>query len=195
MFRRYGGGLILLLGLGSGLVPASLAGATTTNGYPPVVTANPPGPGPFTLNDTGGPVSVAFGSSGSYCVSGYLANTAIAVSVNHHQELTLTSDANGNVCLTLEWLNTNGPQLVINGGSPIAIHLGIDDVALDGQGPNGTVDESAFFDPYVVKTASSGGLAFTGADIAAMVLGGVVLVGGGAALILGSRRRSARRSG
>ena len=185
----------VVAGLAAVAAPLASVSAGAVTGYPPSTTTLPNGPGPFTLNDQGPTVQVYFGTSGSYCVQGFKPNATVNVSVNHVQTSTVTADSNGSVCLTIDWVDTNGPHVIINGGTPVAINLGVDDIALDGPGPNGPVDQSAFFDPISAHTtAATSSLAFTGADIAAMTIGGLVLIGGGTALVLASRRRSSRRA-
>ncbi len=183
--------------LGAMAALGATASAASAAAYPPpsgggsVVTI--PNPGSGTCQATGfgpgTPYSVAY-SGGGTTVSPYL---------------TGTTPGTGNIPLTVQASDPSNPHLSLNGGPTVPAGSTGNTFTLTGttstgsarsfsctvniQQPQAISSVSPTSPSAITSTSSSKSLAFTGADIALMVLGGLALVGAGGALVIGTRRR------
>lgn len=149
---------------------------------------------------------------GNTCVivfSGFAPGTTVAFFVNGISAGPGTdriADANGQVTCTI---TVTDPHVSANGGPPIAVPFGNVIITAVGLAPGGapiTVPATVFIPggssttPTTTVLSSTGGssssgsgssgsLAFTGADIAATVVGGLALMGLGLGLVTFTRKR------
>ena len=179
----------LLLGAGlSVAVPmatSDLAGAQTT-GYPP--------PAGATLVTNGATVTCAIGQTCTYTMGGFPPGASVTITVNGTPAATVTADANGFVTFTV---SVSDPHISVNGGPLIAVPFGSNAFTLSGGGvtqsftlviPGSTTPTTAA--TSAASGTSSRALAFTGADIAATVVGGLAMLAVGVLLVFATRRRS-----
>jgi hypothetical protein len=194
------GAIVLAVTLALSTAPTlAPAGAVPTTNYPPSTTTTAKPDNPFYNTTSGTASTVTVGQNGSYLVTGFTPGATVTITVVTALDtrvLTAVADSNGDVTITVNWLD---PHVSVNGSSPIPANYGQVTITVTGPGPSGTVTQNAFFNLVATTTAattttSGGGLSFTGSDIAAMTLGALVLIAAGGVLVLSPRRREARRS-
>jgi hypothetical protein len=135
------------------------------------------------------------GQSFSATLCGYASGAIVSVEINGQTESSATADSSG--CVTLSGV-VSDPHVSVDGGTPIAVTTGATDV-ITGAGVNSagqtitgtaTLIVAAAATPASSTTGTgSSGLAFTGADIMAMVVGGLGLIALGFLTLTFSRRR------
>ncbi len=174
-------------------------GTTTTTIAPPVGT--PPG-GTVTLG-CGGSEVIAIGDTESEVLTGCIPGATYTITIDGDSAgVTVTADGSGTVTLVI---SVTDPHISVNGSTPDPAVVGNNAVVLtptSGTGP--TVTDTVII-PAATTTAasgtssggsggtvatSSGSLAFTGADIAATVVGGIALLAIGTLLVVFTRRRA-----
>jgi hypothetical protein len=146
---------------------------------------------------------VAVGGSLTYQVTCLFApNAAVAVAADGSSYGTGTADPSG--VFTENIVVSADPEVTMNGGPGIPVQFG-DPTAFVATGLNpqgGTNDATTMVDTpapgaaaatLAAATSSTAPLAFTGADLAAAVIGGLVLLALGTIIVLYARRRSGRR--
>lgn len=187
------------LSFGVAATTAVSAGAQTTSnaaGYPP--------PTGSTVVTNGASVTCAVGQTCTYSMGGFPPGASVTISVNGTPAAVVTADANGFVTFTV---TVSDPHISINGGPAISVPAGANTISLSG----GAVTQSFTLNvvssttPTTAATGAAGGsggssstgsarstgaLAFTGADIAATVVGGLALLAVGTVLVVATRRRS-----
>jgi hypothetical protein len=152
-------------------------------------------PGPIS-----GSVTETIGSSfsGSWC--NYAPGAGVAFAVNGAADgPNLT--ANGGGCVTFT-ASVTDPHIAVNGGTPIPAVFGANSITGTGAAAGGgtvtnteTVNIVQAAAPATSTPASSSsGLAFTGADVAGLVIGAGVLLALGFGFLTISRRRKASSS-
>ncbi len=180
------------------LLPATWAAGA---GYPPATTSTTVAPGTASNSVTLGVGSNQLINAGCE----YNPNSDVSLAINGVNNQSTTS--NGTGCVTF-MLSVTDPHISINGATPVAVNFGTSNVTASGTGNNGApfVFTLSVLIPNTSTSAnsatssgsgasgSSSGLAFTGADVAATVAGGVLLLGLGTAMVLLTRRRSGRHT-
>jgi hypothetical protein len=163
------------------------AGADSgSNGYPgTTVTANDNGTAVTTV------ITQAVGSTFTETACGFAVTTppgTVTFTVDGGT-LTASSEPVGDDgCVTFTGTVTD-PHLSIDGGPAIEIAYGNSTITASGIGPNGNTVTATFTVPVAAAAAPSTPLAFTGADIMAMVIGGLALVALGFLVVTFARRR------
>jgi hypothetical protein len=142
--------------------------------------AYPPGTLPTTSvsNQTPAP-----GSSVTFCGSAFQPGEIVGIALDTTAEPPVTADSSGAFCTTIVLgVSLTGTHTLtavgIISGSQSSLQIQIASASASGSGSAGT-------------TPTTGGLAFTGAEVIGLgALGGLLLVGG-ATMVLASRRRKA----
>jgi hypothetical protein len=182
------------------LGPQGAAGAQS--GYPGPTTTTTTTPAEVTVqaNGTTTTATVTVGPGGSEVVTanvcGYAPASSVTVTVDGTVVYVSTADSSGCLFLTI---TISDPSISINGSPAVTIPYGTAAIAASGVSPSGaavtdTVDVPVASPTAVVTSApptssSSSGLAFTGADIMAMVVAGLALIALGFLVLTFSRRR------
>jgi hypothetical protein len=196
-----------LLGAAFAMVGAlSLALPTTASaasGYPgtTTVTTVPGGttPGGGSSAPCASSVTVVSGTTVVVTLTGCPPNSAFSISIaGVSTGIAVTSDASGTITLTN--VASGDPFLSVNGSTPVSTKYGPNTVTLTNLagGAGGTEIVTI---PNVLTAAlstggsggSSGTLAFTGADLLALVVGAVFLLGTGTLLVVFTRRRASHQ--
>ncbi|HUC04390.1 MAG TPA: hypothetical protein VL961_03265 [Acidimicrobiales bacterium] len=136
------------------------------------------------------PQSVSLGET---CA--FTPNSSVTISFGGSTVGNATSDSNG--LITLSVVATD-PSLAFNGGAAQSAVYGTNTVTATGTNSSGGTNTATFLiDLQQVSTAASttgttgsGGLAFTGADLAAMIAAALALILLGTGVVLYTRRRS-----
>jgi hypothetical protein len=176
--------------------------AGAQSGYPGPTTTTTTTPAEVTVqaNGTTTTATVTVGPGGSEVVTadvcGYAKGSAVTVTVDG--TVVYVSAAGSNGCLFLT-ITISDPSISINGSPAVTVPYGTATIAASGVSPTGaavtdTVDIPVASPTAVVTSApptssSSSGLAFTGADIAAMTVGALALIALGFLLVTVARRR------
>jgi hypothetical protein len=102
-----------------------------------------------------------------------------------------TASVDSEGCAVLNGTTQGEPHMSINGGALVAVPYGNATVVVSGLNPSGGANTDTIIVPIVAPSASSTAapLAFTGADIAAIVVGGLALVSLGFLVLTFTRRR------
>jgi hypothetical protein len=169
----------------AGIITVGLVGlpavAGATGGYPGTVAV----PGSNTLEAT-----IDIGQTISLTFCSFDPGSAVTTSLGGVAQGSQAVDGSG--CVT-DSFTASDPHLAVNGGTPVPANLGANPSTFSAVGVNttgGSQTDSASITVAPAATAASG-LAFTGADIMYVVIGGLVLIALGAfVLLLGRRRRS-----
>jgi hypothetical protein len=200
IFRKLAviGGAIAIIG-GLGLVLPTAAGAAS--GYPGTTTVTTvtgttiPGGGTQPCVST---VTVYTGNSAGVVLTGCSPNSTYSVSIDGVAAgVTANSDGAGNVTLTIA---ASDPHLSVNGSTPVPATYGSNTVTLANTsgGAGGTVNVNI---PNATTSAlgtsgsgsSGGSLAFTGADLLALIIGALFLLATGTLLVVFTRRRASHQ--
>jgi hypothetical protein len=188
---------VLALGtpsLVSAATPAGYPGSTTTT-TAPTTTTTPPS---VVVVTNGSTVTITVGGTTSVSLGGFApGSTMTSVTINGVVvTVSLAADASGNLIFAIV---VTDPHISINGSAPIPAVVGNNSITLTGTQPDGTTVTKTILVsiPTAGTTAagtssngSSGTLAFTGADIAATVVGGLALLAAGTLLVIFTRRRA-----
>ncbi|HVX19844.1 MAG TPA: hypothetical protein VHB02_00680 [Acidimicrobiales bacterium] len=197
-------GSLAAVGLGSaGAATTGYPGTTTTTTAPTTTTTagkgapgSPTNPIPV---GTGVTITIAVGSGTVYVVlTGFPPNVTISFTINGTPySVTTSSTPTGSVEFSI---TVTDPHISLNGGTPVVANTGDNPVTVSGGGVSKTFIVNI---PATAATTSTGSgtgtsttstsLAFTGADIAATVVGGLLLVAIGTLLVVFTRRRGARQ--
>ena len=129
-------------------------------------------------------VNQTVGSTFTITACGYANGSTVTIVVNGTADATVTAEGG---CVSFTGVVTD-PHLAIDGGTPISVAYGDSTVTAVGVGPLGGTITDAVTVP-IVETTSPAPIAFTGADIAGMVLGGLALIALGVGTVIFSRRR------
>jgi hypothetical protein len=203
--------LVATLGV-AGVVGLAVPAFAATTGYPGTTTTTtttaPPVAHTGALGSKTNPIVVTTGStvtipigngSTTISIAGFAPGSTAKISVNGVTlSITITADAQGNLLVTF---TITDPHMSINGSTPIPVNTGANSIALTGTAPSGAAVTKTFTVTIPSTAAStgtagssssssSGSLAFTGADIAATVVGGLLLLALGTLLVVFTRRRS-----
>lgn len=194
-----GGIVALIAATAVALLLALPAGAV---GYPP-----PPGPTSSSLV-----ITIDVGTSGTVSACGFAPGAAVSLSINGAGAGGATANSSG--CVALTYTATAGPRLSVDGGPSIAARFGDNSSVATGANPAGSTN-TVYITVDVVRagtgagsgsggasggsgglatTATASGVAFTGADIAAIVVGGLALLAMGTLVIIFARRRKPERT-
>lgn len=134
-------------------------------------------------------VSAGTSSTWTATACGFATGATVTFTINGTVEGTAAANSSG--CVILNGV-TSDPSISINGGTPVSVPYGNSTVSVSGVGPTGATVTDTIIVPVVAPAASSAApLAFTGADIAAMVVGGLALIALGFLVLTFSRRRKA----
>jgi hypothetical protein len=105
---------------------------------------------------------------------------------------TATADATTGL-LTLK-LSATDPSLSVNGGAFQAAVYGVNTITATGNNASGGANSATFLidieNPTATASGSGGGLAFTGADLAALVAAALALIVMGSGVVIYTRRRA-----
>lgn len=190
----------------AGAAPPGYPGTTTTTTTGPITI--PPGVGAI-FGCTGGTVTIAVGQSLTVRLTGCAPGTAFSVRINGVlANVTVTSDGSGDITLVIA---VTDPHISVNGSNPVLSVFGSNSVVLTPtSGPASTVNVIIPSSATAAATgsssakssgssgstvaSSSGSLAFTGADIAATVVGGIALLAVGTLLVVFTRRRAGHQA-
>jgi hypothetical protein len=196
------GAVACVLALG---VPGLASAATT--GYPGTTTTTIPAstttttPPNVVIVTNGSTVTITVGGTTTVSLSGFAPGSTItSVAINGVVvTISLVTDASGNLVFSIV---VTDPHISINGSAPIPAVYGNNSLTITGIQPDGTtVTKTLLISvPTPVAAAAttpsssgSGTLAFTGADIAATVVGGLALLAAGTLLVIFTRRRAGQR--
>jgi len=186
---RVGGAVAVVLGA-SGLLfgAASAAGAAgstspSSSGTPTSCSTS------TTITVTNTPQTVSLGETCAFSP-----NSSVTVSYQGSTVATVTSDSSGLVTLSI---TATDPHLAINGGTPQTAVFGTNTITASGTNSSGASNTATFLVDLQAAPATSssttsgstGGLAFTGADLAALIAAALALVLFGTGVVLYTRRR------
>jgi hypothetical protein len=128
----------------------------------------------------------------------FAANATVTVTANG--KAYGTGAANSSGVFTENFVVTGDPQIAMNGGSPVSAPFGgtttFVATGLNTEGGTNTATTLIVIPSAALAAAalsSTTPLAFTGADLAAAVIGGLVLLAMGTSMVVYARRRAARR--
>jgi hypothetical protein len=163
------------------------AGADSgANGYPgTTVTANDNGTAVTTI------ITQAVGSTFTETACGFAPpppTNVVTLTIDGGTLGSTTEDAGSDGCITFTGTVTD-PHLSVDGGTPVEVAYGNSTVTASGVGPTGATVTATFTVPIAAAAAPASPLAFTGADIMAMVIGGLALVALGFLVVTFARRR------
>lgn len=192
----------------AGVVGLAVPAFAATSGYPGTTTTTTT-TAPATIHSgvlgsttnpivvtTGSTVTIPIGNgSTTISIAGFAPGSTAKVSVNGVTlTITITANAQGDMLLTF---TITDPHMSINGSTPIPVNFGANTIAVSGTDPSGAAVTKTFtvtIPSTAVSTTTtsspSSSLAFTGADIAATVVGGLALLALGTLLVVFTRRRS-----
>lgn len=173
-------------------------GATTTTIAPPVTT---PSTTTITLPN-GGTETISIGETDTVTITGGIPGATYAISIDGTSTgLSITADGSGNATITI---SVTDPHISVDGSTPDPAVVGSNTILL--ATPSGATLTDVVVIPASTTAAagssgsggtvatSSGSLAFTGADIAATVVGGIALLAVGTLLVVFTRRRAGQRA-
>lgn len=199
------GTAVVILG-GLGLAFSTPAGADT--GYPgtttvtaPTLPVGPTSPGGTSTGPCTSTVIIPSGNTTVVVLTGCAPSSTFSITIaGVATGITVTSDPSGNVTLTN--VVTGDPYLSVNGSKPVLTKYGTD-LASSNTVTLTNVSGAAGGTEYVIipnivtaalgsgSSGSSGGtLAFTGADLLALIVGGLFLLAMGTLLVVFTRRRA-----
>jgi hypothetical protein len=130
------------------------------------------------------------GNTFTVTLCGFAPGATVTLAVNGTVDASVVAGSGG--CVTLTGV-VSDPHIAVNGGTPVAVGLGANAITATGiSAGGGTQTDTA--DLTVVTTAAAAatpsGLAFTGADIMAVVIGGLALIALGFLVLTFARRRT-----
>lgn len=127
----------------------------------------------------------------------FAANSPVSVSFNGTVVANVTADSSGTVTLTFD---AKDPSIAVDSGTYHAAAWGVNTFVASGTNASGAANTADFLidvEHFVTAAAAvtppssaPGGLAFTGADLAALIAAGLALILLGGAIVLYTRRRA-----
>jgi hypothetical protein len=138
-------------------------------------------------------LTIAVGGSQTATLCGFAPGSSVSLGINGTSDGTTFADSNG--CVTVTYVVTD-PHISANGGPAVTAAFGSNVSTVSGESSSGLTltDDVTVVIPASAVTPAGSGLAFTGADIAAMVIGALLLIGLGGLLVMVARRRGMRHS-
>jgi hypothetical protein len=136
------------------------------------------------------------GDTFDFTFCGFEPGSAVTESINGTVVKTISADTTPPDATSLDGCisdsgTVSDPHLTLSGASPVAISYGNNSITASGVSPSGEAVNSTLIVPVSASSSSSSsGLAFTGADIMAMVIGGIALVALGFLILTFVRRRT-----
>lgn len=130
-------------------------------------------------------VSCGVGSTCSVTVCGFSSGVTISITVNGQADGTATVGGSG--CATLS-ISVTDPHISVDGAALIAVPVGTSTVTASGAAPSGATQVDSV-QVTIPGSSNNNGLAFTGADIVGMVVGGLALIAVGFLVLMFTRRR------
>ncbi len=207
-------GTAVVIAGGLGLAFSAPAGADT--GYPgTTLVTTPPGPsspGGSTspgVGSTGGTstgpcaatVTIPSGTTTVVILTGCAPSSTFSITIaGVSTGITVNSDASGNITLTN--VVTGDPYLSVNGSQPVLTKYGTDLATSNTVSLTNTSGGAGGTEYVIIPTivtaalgttssgASAGTLAFTGADLLALIVGALFLLAVGTLLVVTTRRRA-----
>jgi hypothetical protein len=187
------------------LLAGALSGAALVISAVPAEAAYPPGTSTFIG-------TFVPGQSASTTFTGYMAGSNVNYTVNGTPDGSGPAGPDGSVPIAI---SITDPHVAVNGNTPIAVNFGTTTVTGSGVSQAGTpiansvtlnIVQASSSTPTTTPASGNSGsgnsgstssgssttLAFTGADIAATVAGGLALLAVGSVLVIATRRRSHR---
>lgn len=172
------------------LFVAATPSNAASSGYPPPTTS---------AVNTSCTASVVLAANGtlSYRVTCLFApNAAVSLTVNGAAYGNGTADSTG--VFTEVFVTSGDPEITVNGGAEVSAAYGAT-TTIVATGPNSsggtnTATTLVSVPAPAATTASTGALAFTGADLAAAIVGGLALLSMGTLMVMYARRRAGRGS-
>jgi hypothetical protein len=183
---RIGAASVAALFIGSAFLAFSSATPAVAD-YPPPTTA---------ATSCSSTQSINVGGSATVTLTcAFAPNSVVTLTFNGAAFCTVTVPASG--ILTEVFTVTDGPHITVSGCPTVAATFGATNTFVaTGTNPGGGQNVATTLvtvpAPAAAATASTGPVAFTGADLAATVVGGAALLAMGFALVFFARRRSGR---
>jgi hypothetical protein len=188
---RFGSALTIVVG-SAGLLLASAGGAGASGGS----STSPPTSSVPTSCSASSTVAVPSSGSSSPTTASetcaYAANTPVTVTFGGATVANVTAGSNGLISLSF---TGKDPEISVNGGPFSSAAYGVNTFVAMGKNASGSTNTATFLVDLEapVSTAAattSGGLAFTGADLLALIAAALVLILLGVGVVLYTRRRS-----
>jgi hypothetical protein len=181
----------------AGLTLASATGAGASgSGSPPVaqVPTSCSTSSTVTVQSSNSPQTVSLGET---CA--FTPNSAVTVTYGGTVVASPTADSNGLITLAV---TATDPSLSIDGSAPQSAVYGTNTITASGTNASGATNTATFLVDLVqasspttaASTTSSGGLAFTGADLAALIGAALILILLGVGVVTFTRRRAANHT-
>jgi hypothetical protein len=191
--RRFSGAMVRL-GLVFGALGASIALMATPS---PVAAASGYPPPPIVNTDCSFSQVIDVGSSFTLQVScTFAADSSIVVTLNGSVYATFKTVSG----ILTETFKVTDPHISMNGGPSVATNFGaVNSFVAAGTNPSGGTNVATTLISIptaaaATPTATTGPLAFTGADLAATIIGGLALLVMGGLLTVYARRRATRNA-
>ncbi|HEX3794048.1 MAG TPA: hypothetical protein VHV57_06080 [Acidimicrobiales bacterium] len=182
---RIGSGLGVLLG-SSALLFATATAAGAAGSTPPAATTTPVACSlTVTVTVTSTAVNVPLATPAA---CDYASGSSVAVTLNGAASESATADNNGVVNLNA---TVTDPHIAIDTTAPVAVSLGTNTIVATGTTSSGATDTVTFV-VDLQNAPGSSGLAFTGADLAALIGAALALVLLGSAIVIFTRRRASQ---
>jgi hypothetical protein len=181
---------VILGAVGLLLTASGVAGASGSSSPTPPSSTTCSTSSTLTVKQNAAPVSASLGETCAFAP-----NSQVTLAYAGSQLTPVTTDSSGLISLAI---SAKDPEISINGGAYQSAVYGLNTITASGTNPAGGANTATFvIDLVTVSVATSasstsGGLAFTGADLAAMVIGGLILVALGTAAVAYARRRGQR---
>lgn len=167
--------------------PAGAAGSTSPPASPVATTCSTSTT--ITLPVSGTPQNVTLGETCAFAPS-----STVTINFQGSALTTMTADpTSGLISLAV---SATDPHLAVNGGAAQTAVFGVNTITATGTNASGASNTATFLvdleQPAGAATGSgsSGGLAFTGADLAALIAAALALILLGTAVVLYTRRRA-----
>jgi hypothetical protein len=161
--------------------------AAAQTGYPPTTTAS------SALCAGGGANAgvVKIGATVTFTLCGpFRPGSAVALTVDGDVAGVKTANANGAVTVVITI--TSSTTALVNDPIKVDVNCGANNVIATGTSPTGTTVVSTGTFSITCAPTTSGGLAFTGANISKFLAAALLLIAVGVALLVAERRRRVR---
>lgn len=124
----------------------------------------------------------------------FAANSSVTVAYQGNTLETVTADGGGNISVVL---SATDPHFSVDGGAQQTASVGSNSIVASGTNASGATNTATFLVDLeqpggATGSGSGGGLAFTGADLAALVGAALALILLGTGIVLYTRRRADR---
>jgi hypothetical protein len=163
----------------SGAAGASGSGSPPTSGTPTTCSTS----SSLTLPASGSAVSASLGET---CA--FTPNSPVTLSFGGTSLTGVNADGNGLISVSV---SGEDPQLSFNGSPYMSAVYGVNTLTATGTNASGGTNTATFLVDLVQPSSSSGGgLAFTGADLAALVAAALALILLGSGVMLYTRRQT-----